>query len=482
MQVKKYEAPTLQEALDTIKRELGPEAIILQTKQNRRGFGLMSKGSVEVTAAVSERAIDKKKTIEKRLPDAYNQKVNSLPAKSQADIYESYLEKRIEREKLKDSVQLSLGQNTSLGTSTPAGSASTSNASKRMTAVRYAEIQDDSKTQTANEYVSSEPAIPTYDAPVAVQQAVDHYSQSRSESAESIQAELAQLKRLVEELRRERKKPEYIDSDSPLAATEALQEAFEMLLHSGVERRFAVSIMRDVARGLNIEARADQDQVLDAVAEALLTRSSTKQIFGNIANASSPEILAFVGPSGSGKTSTLAKLATDAARNRNEKIGLIRVQIPGEESVDPLTVFAKALHVPYRQVSSVDEMQVAIQDMSICQRIFIDTPGVNRKDTNSIHRIRTLLQCVPNVKTQMVLSAITRDLELHEQAKVLHAFHPESVIFTRLDEAYSPGVVFSVSNRLKIPVSVFSRGKKVTEDWESASPERIAASILNIVC
>ena len=61
MQVKKFEAPTLQEALDTIKRELGPEAIILQTKQNRRGFGLMSKGSVEVTAAVSERATDKKK-------------------------------------------------------------------------------------------------------------------------------------------------------------------------------------------------------------------------------------------------------------------------------------------------------------------------------------------------------------------------------------------------------------------------------------
>ena len=68
MQVKKFEAPTLQEALDTIKRELGPEAIILQTKQNRRGFGLMSKGSVEVTAAVSERAVEKKAAVEKRIP------------------------------------------------------------------------------------------------------------------------------------------------------------------------------------------------------------------------------------------------------------------------------------------------------------------------------------------------------------------------------------------------------------------------------
>ena len=43
MEVKKFEAPTLQEALETIKRELGPEAVILQTKRNKRGFGLMSR-------------------------------------------------------------------------------------------------------------------------------------------------------------------------------------------------------------------------------------------------------------------------------------------------------------------------------------------------------------------------------------------------------------------------------------------------------
>ena len=64
MEVKKFEAPTLQEALETIKRELGPEAIILQTKKHKRGFGLMSQSSVEVTAAVSERAIVRKKVTE----------------------------------------------------------------------------------------------------------------------------------------------------------------------------------------------------------------------------------------------------------------------------------------------------------------------------------------------------------------------------------------------------------------------------------
>ena len=53
MQVKKFEAATMAEALKVIKRELGPEAVILSTKHIKSGFGLMSKASVEVTAAVA---------------------------------------------------------------------------------------------------------------------------------------------------------------------------------------------------------------------------------------------------------------------------------------------------------------------------------------------------------------------------------------------------------------------------------------------
>jgi flagellar biosynthesis GTPase FlhF len=194
MQVKKFEAPTLQECLDTIKRELGPEAIILQTKQNRAGFGLMSKGSVEVTAAVSERALDKKKVVQKQLPDAYNQKMNGMNATKQADFYENYLDKKIEKEK----VQLS----------TKAAN------EKRLTAIRYADIQDDAHSRTTNstfETTENSPAIPQYSAPKHVENAIENYSNVKNETLSALQEEVANLKRLVEDIRRERKKPEYID-------------------------------------------------------------------------------------------------------------------------------------------------------------------------------------------------------------------------------------------------------------------------------
>ena len=466
MQVKKFEAPTLQEALDTIKRELGPEAIILQTKQNRRGFGLMSKGSVEVTAAVSGRSLDKKVQVEKRLPDAYTQKVNALPANKQADIYESYLEKRIEKE----NVQLS-------------GANQNYNNQKKRTAVRYADIADDEST-TAVEIAAKEESIPRYTVPTRIDNAMENYSSLKAEENYALRQEVENLKRLVEELRsninRDRNKPDYLDSDSPFAATDALQEAYEVLLHSGIEKRFAVQIMRDTARNLNVEAKSDRDTVLDAIADRLLKQTEVKNFFENTAT-NNQIIHAFIGASGVGKTTLLAKLATNSARNRNEKMGVIRIQVGNDEGVDSLSIFAKALHVPYRVVASAEELQVAIQDMSQCNRIFIDTPSVSLRDQNAIQRLSNILSIAPQIKKHLVLSCTTRDFETQEQARVYSQLKPESILFSRMDETFSFGAIYSISSRLRLPVSIFSTGKKVTGDWEVATAERLTASILNIL-
>jgi flagellar biosynthesis protein FlhF len=469
MQVKKFEAPTLQEALDTIKRELGPEAIILQTKQNRRGFGLMSKSSVEVTAAVSARAIDKKKEALKRVPEAYAQKLENASANKQADFYENYLNSKIEKEK----VQI----------------ANAEASKKRISAVRYADIQDDGQhhspaVNTAASRIdtlSSEPAIPQYEVPSPVSSAIENYSTLREANLQSIQDELANLKRLVEELRKERKRPEYIDSDSPFSATEALSEAYDLILQSGIERRFAVQIMREIARNLSVEARAESEAVLDAVADQLMKRTDVRPYFGRPLQSGEQAIRAFIGVSGSGKTACLAKLATHSVRTRNEKIGIIRIRLNEDEGQDPLVIFAKALHVPYRLVSSVDELNVAIQDMAQANRIFIDTPGLSPRDVAGQRTLRNILQSATKIHVDLVVSATTRDLELHEQGKAFSALNPDTLFFTRLDETYSFGSIYSLSQRLRLPVSVFTTGKKVTEEWENASAERLTAAILNIL-
>ncbi|NLC06978.1 MAG: hypothetical protein GX755_03285 [Syntrophomonadaceae bacterium] len=54
MQVKRFVANTLQEAILKVKKEMGKNAVILHTRKFKEGgfFGFFSKEMVEVTAAI----------------------------------------------------------------------------------------------------------------------------------------------------------------------------------------------------------------------------------------------------------------------------------------------------------------------------------------------------------------------------------------------------------------------------------------------
>ena len=54
MQVRKYEASTIKEAVEMVKSDLGPDAIILSTRESQRNLGSKAGKKVMITAAVSE--------------------------------------------------------------------------------------------------------------------------------------------------------------------------------------------------------------------------------------------------------------------------------------------------------------------------------------------------------------------------------------------------------------------------------------------
>ena len=57
MDLKRYRVNNIQEALQLIKKDLGPEAVIVSTRQVKEGkgtFGLFGKTVLEVTAALDQ--------------------------------------------------------------------------------------------------------------------------------------------------------------------------------------------------------------------------------------------------------------------------------------------------------------------------------------------------------------------------------------------------------------------------------------------
>lgn len=76
MKIKKYEVYDMKEALALIKKELGPDAVILSTRKINKssGYGIFSKPMIEVTAAID---YDAKK--EYKLPNKFTEVEREKP-------------------------------------------------------------------------------------------------------------------------------------------------------------------------------------------------------------------------------------------------------------------------------------------------------------------------------------------------------------------------------------------------------------------
>jgi len=473
MQVKKFEAPTLQEALDNVKRELGPEAIILQTKKHKRGFGLMSRPSVEVTAAVSERSIQKKEYVEKRLPDTGREALKKLGAVKQADFLNKYHDKN--QETAQKLAERRSGQ-----------------------AAQQAQIQGQAKKLTATRYIDIDEApVPAASAAPAVARA--HNSTMAGKlglnaelaSTMPIEEEVRHLKRMIEEIKSSQESgaagsgAQLLVSQSKLS-TPALQDAFEQMIVNGVDKRYAYELVKRTAFELGEEQSRNPEAVLDLLAAEMMRSTVVSSPLNGVHPRSeldasaSPVVIALIGPTGVGKTTTVAKIASEAILKRDLKVGLINLDSYKVAAFDQLGTYAKILNVPFRSAADARELQAAMSDFKGLDVVLIDTTGRSQKDPTSLQQMQKLLSTIPSARTQIVLSVSTRDTELYDMVSRFSIFKPEGLIMSKLDEGTIYGAIFNISQKAKLPLLYFTTGQRVPEDIEEATCERVAALIMDL--
>lgn len=80
MYVKKFEGETLDEVLKSVKRELGPDAIILKTITNKGLKGAFKNARIEITAAISEQSYEKKAKVDHVLTNEQQERFYQEPA------------------------------------------------------------------------------------------------------------------------------------------------------------------------------------------------------------------------------------------------------------------------------------------------------------------------------------------------------------------------------------------------------------------
>ncbi len=461
MQVKKFEAPTIQEALDNVKRELGPEAIILQTKNNKRGFGLLSKGSVEITAAVSDRSLSKKKKVDGRLLESSKSTVNRLSAEKQADIYDKYTEKNVTR------------------AAQTAERVEVSSKAKKITATRYIDIPDEKGSlPSQKKELPKSPKVPTESSPVV------ELSAEATRSTKSFEDEIQYLRSMIEDLKTGQgiAKSGY-DSTLPQSMSDnpALQDAYEQLVLNGVERRYVLALIKKVAFELGPNRSNSSDLVMDLLAHEIMeTVEVVSPLPQGHKNQSKPIVIAMVGPTGVGKTSTIAKLASEAMMNRKMKVGLINFDSSNLNAFEQLGTYARIINSPFRSATSIDDLNAALHDFKNLDYVMIDTTGRSHRDTRFLKEMHETLAMIPELRTYLVLAAATKDIELYDAASRYSVFRPQGIVISKLDEATIFGSIYNLSQRVKIPLASFTTGQSIPDDIEDASKERLASLLVDI--
>lgn len=190
------------------------------------------------------------------------------------------------------------------------------------------------------------------------------------------------------------------------------------------------------------------------------------------------KVIALVGPTGVGKTTTLAKLAANFRLREGARIGLVTVDTYRIAAVEQLRTYAEIIDLPMRVVTTTAEMRQAMDDLADLDLVLIDTAGRSPKDEVQIQELKSFLEEARVDEVHLVVSLGASPQALEATAANFRAVGPTAVVFTKLDEVSGTGALLNAARRLRTPISYLTTGQDVPDDIEPAQKTRMARLVL----
>ncbi len=443
MQVKKFEAVSVIDALKMVKQELGPDAIILSTQEAKRSVTGSKK--FIVVAAVSETQLKKKQMAEKQLQQVYGDRVQGQSAVKQKMFIENVyrgIEKKHEAR------------------------------NKAITRTPYIDISDNSVDDEIAVAAVEKPAV----APMSGLARVKMAAQEAFKASMSTEL-LAKPQQQAEE--------ELLDDDILQAMTkqakpvqklsEPLQRMLTRLRNCGVNSEIIESMKVQCVRELGSGTQR----------RALIDSWFAKLILNNIRVINQwPEekVEIFVGPHGSGKTSSLVKLATHYVMQENQNVAIVTSDLNKVGGVEQLRVYSRILNAPVHVVRDANQLDSKINELVNYDKILIDTPGISLSNMDELDFMRIIAQWRPDAgkKVHMVVSSLTKDKDLGGLLKRFRVAQFDDVIVTNVDQTSQHGILLNMTSKMQQPFHSFGIGSDIVDGFEIASRERVLDLIFKL--
>lgn len=479
MQVKKFEARTMKEALEMVKAQLGPDAIILSARDNNRSFGLVGEGSVEITAAVSEETLQKKKFAESRLREDDRQKLMRSPARVQKQVINQMVNKYVSEKEERAPKSITRTRYIDIDDEQEAAAHAAATAAHIASErIKNAAQRAWQQTQgTWEELQKPVPPTPKVKAPVKIQPqtAVSQAPVMDAAEIQALKGEIANLKQVIAQFQ---SVPQTFSSQHPGAIyglSYDVSAVFEKLVTAGVAEDLAAEILSQAEEQMT-PLKLKNKALIEAFAAKFILNATT------ITNErQSSKVHAFVGPAASGKTSTLIKLASHLVVREGKKVALVTTDTLKVGAADQMRIYAQILNVPFAVVRQKSDWDKIMAQLTGYDHILVDFSGVGLKTMEEISFVRNILPPDQwNPQIHLVLSCLAKDSDLTEIGKRYKVTGFHDVIFTGLDESIQHGSIYNFMKRFSIPLHSFGIGSRVPEDFEMATKERVLDLIFKI--
>ncbi|MBI3304275.1 MAG: hypothetical protein HYZ72_19595, partial [Deltaproteobacteria bacterium] len=145
--------------------------------------------------------------------------------------------------------------------------------------------------------------------------------------------------------------------------------------------------------------------------------------------------LALIGPPGTGKTSAVVKLTVHLTRSGERRVGWVSLDNCRVTGAEELTVYAWILGIPCEVAEGREGLIRALERLSACDLVLIDTAGVNPRDTAGLAELAGVLhiQGTPELRRTLVLSAATNGRDLQTWVERYGQVGFDSLLFTMVD-------------------------------------------------
>ncbi len=189
--------------------------------------------------------------------------------------------------------------------------------------------------------------------------------------------------------------------------------------------------------------------------------------------------IVFLGTTGVGKTTTIAKLSSELIMGRDKKVGFITADTYRIAAVEQLKTYAEILGSQVEVVYKPQDLKSRMQKLSVINDyIFFDTAGRSHKNDKNMQEIKEFINEIENKEIYLVLSSTARFEDIEDIITAYEKFTNFNIIFTKIDETSTLGVVLNTIYKKNKKVAYVTVGQNVPYDIERFSGEKIAKVLL----